>query len=151
MGASVQLPTSLIATVDAVINDNNGTPVQVIESASPWSVDITFSVNAGGIFAGWAHFDLFVQQIGGTSGGRIGDTAVDFPGDGTVFGTINVAADHPLLKLGDIAPGTPLPHPLADSGVYHLVLVMTHHNQPGLTGLATEATAVLDLGIMRVS
>jgi hypothetical protein len=147
----VQLPGPDLADLEAKIIDNNGTPVNIIESALPWSVDITLTVTGGGIFDGYAHFDLWVQQIGGTQGGKIGSTFIDFPGNGVYNVNLGVVANHPLLAPADIATGGPLPHPLVNSGVYQLVLVMTHHNAPGGVGMATEATAIIDFGIVRVS
>jgi hypothetical protein len=147
--ASVQLPTPGTATVKADIKDNNGAPLSVIETAKPWSVQINLHVDFGGIFDGFAHFDLWVQQLGGPRSGKVGSTVIDFGGDGDFAVALDVIANHPLFT--DVIPGFPLPHPATDSGVYHVVLVMTHHNAPGNVGLATEAAAVIDFGVLRVS
>jgi hypothetical protein len=142
--------TPLAADLTAFIHDNNNNPINVIEASKPWSVHVRLDVNAGGIFDGFCHFDLWVEQVGGSRTGRLGSVVMAVPGDGSFTTHVNVPANDPLVAPGNVTAGG-APHTITDSGVYHLVLVMTHHNQPPGVGTSTEATAVVDFGIVRVS
>jgi hypothetical protein len=151
MNAQVQFaPLPLTASIEAFIHDNNNNPVSVVEVTLPWSVHVELSVNAGGIFDGFCHFDLWATQIGGTRTGKVGSVVLPFPGDGVFVTHVPVIANNPLFVPGDIAIGDP-PHANTDSGIYHIALVMTHHNQPGGVGPATESTAIVDFGVIRAS
>ena len=143
-------PNPLTASVDAVIQDNNNSPIEVLEVDQPWSVHIELTVNAGGLFDGFCHFVLWADEVAGPHQGPLGEVVLQVPGDGTFPIDLPVAANHPLLVAGDVKIGEP-PHLPKDSGIYEMVLVMTHHNQPPGVGLTTETTAIVDFGIVRVS
>lgn len=135
--ADIQFPNVLFGpgTATIVVNDNNGAPATVLEAADPFTINVSWNVDA--LFAlltgGQWEVAAYVEGIGGVAPEQqVGNTeTVLLNGGQNYAATITVA--------GGTLPNNPAP---PNSGVYKLVVVLIHRN----FGVVSNVAAVIEAG-----
>ncbi len=131
--AVIQFPNQLFAPgqFDIVVNDNNGAPATVLEAASPFTIDATWSIDplAALLLGGQWEVAAYVESIGQGPEQQVGTTQiVALNGTAAYSTTVTVAANE--------LPENPAP-PV--SGVYKLIVVLTHRNFNAVSDVAAVA------------
>jgi len=119
----------------AVVNDNAGSPADVLEASLPFSVDCQWDIDAitATLLGGTWHVDLFAESLGQGFEGRVEGTFEPVvPGQTNYSASISVPA-------GKFADNPPV-HPLGNySGVFKMTVVLTHHNGVVTTSICAVA------------
>ncbi len=141
--ADIQFPNVLFGpgTATIVVNDNNGAPASVLEAADPFTIDVSWTIDplAALLLGGQWEVAAYVEGIGGTAPEQqVGTTLVVLLNGGQNYATT-------ITVAGGTLPNDPAP---PNSGVYKLVVVLTHRNFTVVSNVAAviEAPALLRIG-----
>ena len=134
--ADIQFPNTLFGpgTATIVVNDNNGAPASVLEAADnftidvSWTVDPLFALLAGGQW----EVAAYVESIGPGPEQQVGLTSTVPLNGGRNYATT-------ITVTGGTLPDNPAP---PNSGVYKLIVVLTHRNFTVVSNVA----AVIESG-----
>ncbi|MDN5861593.1 MAG: hypothetical protein L0H84_23575, partial [Pseudonocardia sp.] len=140
--ADIQFPNTLFGpgTATIVVNDNNGAPAAVLEAADAftigvsWTVDALFALLAGGQW----EVAAYVEGIGGAAPEQqVGATQTVLLNGGRNYATT-------ITVPGGTLPDNPAP---PNSGVYKLVVVLTHRN---FTLVSNVAAVIEHIPMLRI-
>jgi hypothetical protein len=131
--AVIQFPNQTFqpGQFDIVVNDNNGVPATVLEAASPFTIDATWSIDpvAALLLGGQWEVAAYVESVGQGPEQQVGTTqVVPFNGAASYSATVTVPANE--------LPNNPAP---PQSGVYKLIVVLTHRNFNAVSDIAAVA------------
>jgi hypothetical protein len=131
--AQIQFPNQLFAPgqFNIVVNDNNGAPSSVLEAASPFTINATWSIDpaAALLLGGQWEVAAYVESVGQGPEQQVGPTQI-VPLNGSANYTTTVTVPANTL------PDNPQP-PL--SGVYKLIVVLIHRNFAAVSDVAAVA------------
>ena len=115
---AIQFPNAFFTgDMAATVLDNNGTPSNVLESSQPFTINVTWDYNTFGLLGGQWLVQAFAESIGPGPELAIGNAGpVAATPDGAKATAINVGAN-------TLPPN--------NSGVYKIVIVLTHENPAG--------------------
>jgi len=138
--AQIQFPNTLFGpgTFDIVVNDNNGVPASVLDAGLDFTVDATWVIDplAALLLGGQWEVAAYVESIGPGPEQQVGATQVVALNGGTNFSTQIVVPANTL-------PNNPAP---PNSGVYKLIVVLTHRNN----GVISDVAAVAEGPFLRI-
>jgi hypothetical protein len=138
--AQIQFPNTLFGpgTFDIVVNDNNGVPASVLDAGLDFTVDATWVIDplAALLLGGQWEVAAYVESIGPGPEQQVGATQVVALNGGTNYSTQIVVPANTL-------PNNPAP---PNSGVYKLIVVLTHRNN----GVISDVAAVAEGPFLRI-
>lgn len=115
---AIQFPNAFFTgDMAATVVDNNGNPSNVLESSLPFTINVTWDYNTFGLLGGRWLIQAFAESIG--------------PGPEIVIGSagpVAAAPDGPKATAINVGANT---LPANNSGVYKIVIVLTHENPAG--------------------
>jgi len=131
--ARIQFPNTLFGpgTFDIVVNDNNGVPASVLDAGKKFTVDAKWHIDplAALLLGGQWEVAAYVESVGQGPEKQIGKTeTVALTGIQDYKATVTVQPDE--------LPNNPAP-PI--SGVYKLIVVLTHRNNNKVSDVAAVA------------